>query len=161
MSTTAEWLTSLGMSEYAERFAENEIDIAVLRDLTDQDLKELGVSLGQRRLRRCRSDTGKLRNRTQHLPPMPERDTKLLEVVIGQVANNRGVNVALGKALRVLGHAERFYPIRNLLHRGPVAYASGWAVRGVYPTRHEIEGRFSAGLTFLPRFPATADKVIE
>ena len=49
MSTTAEWLTSLGMSEYAERFAENDIDIAVLRDLTDQDLKELGVSLGHRR----------------------------------------------------------------------------------------------------------------
>jgi len=49
MSKTAEWLTSLGMSEYAERFAENDIDIAVLRDLTDQDLKELGVSLGHRR----------------------------------------------------------------------------------------------------------------
>ena len=39
----------LGMSEYAERFAENDIDISVLRDLTDQDLKELGVSLGHRR----------------------------------------------------------------------------------------------------------------
>ena len=49
MSTTAEWLTSLGMSEYAERFAESDIDTSVLRDLTDQDLKELGVSLGHRR----------------------------------------------------------------------------------------------------------------
>jgi hypothetical protein len=37
------------MSEYAERFAENDIDTAVLRHLTDQDLKELGVSLGHRR----------------------------------------------------------------------------------------------------------------
>ncbi|HUH83419.1 MAG TPA: AAA family ATPase [Stellaceae bacterium] len=49
MSTTAEWLTSLGMSEYAERFAENRIDLSVLRDLTDQDLKDLGVVLGDRR----------------------------------------------------------------------------------------------------------------
>jgi hypothetical protein len=49
MSTIAEWLTSLGMSEYAERFAENDIDTSVLRHLTDQDLKELGVSLGHRR----------------------------------------------------------------------------------------------------------------
>jgi class 3 adenylate cyclase/predicted ATPase len=49
MSTTAEWLTSLGMSEYAQRFAENDIDTSVLRHLTDQDLKELGVSLGHRR----------------------------------------------------------------------------------------------------------------
>jgi SAM (Sterile alpha motif) domain-containing protein len=49
MSTIAEWLTSLGMSEYAERFAENRIDFSVLRDITDQDLKDLGVVLGDRR----------------------------------------------------------------------------------------------------------------
>jgi class 3 adenylate cyclase len=45
----SDWLEKLGMSEYAQRFAENDIDIAVLRHLTDQDLKELGVSLGHRR----------------------------------------------------------------------------------------------------------------
>jgi class 3 adenylate cyclase len=44
-----EWLASLGLSEYAQRFAENDIDVSVLRHLTDQDLKELGVSLGHRR----------------------------------------------------------------------------------------------------------------
>jgi class 3 adenylate cyclase len=44
-----EWLASLGLSEYAQRFAENDIDVAVLRHLTDQDLKEIGVSLGHRR----------------------------------------------------------------------------------------------------------------
>ena len=49
MQQIADWLTSLGMSEYAQRFAENDIDISVLRDLTDQDLKDLGVSLGHRR----------------------------------------------------------------------------------------------------------------
>jgi class 3 adenylate cyclase/predicted ATPase len=49
MSTTAEWLASLGLSEYGERFAENRIDLSVLRDLTDQDLKDLGVVLGDRR----------------------------------------------------------------------------------------------------------------
>src|ERR1700687_3092505 len=49
MSTTADWLKTLGMSEYAERFAENRIDFSVLRDLTDQDLKDLGVVLGDRR----------------------------------------------------------------------------------------------------------------
>ena len=49
MSTIADWLTSLGMSEYAQRFAENGIDISVLPDLTDQDLKDLGVLLGHRR----------------------------------------------------------------------------------------------------------------
>jgi SAM domain (Sterile alpha motif) len=44
-----EWLGILGMSEYAERFAENDVDLSVLPHLTDHDLKELGVSLGHRR----------------------------------------------------------------------------------------------------------------
>jgi uncharacterized protein YjiS (DUF1127 family) len=45
----ADWLDKLGMSEYAQRFAENRIDVSVLRDLTDQDLKDLGIVLGDRR----------------------------------------------------------------------------------------------------------------
>ena len=49
MATIAEWLASLGMSEYAQRFTENDIDTSVLRHLTDQDLKELGISVGHRR----------------------------------------------------------------------------------------------------------------
>jgi class 3 adenylate cyclase/predicted ATPase len=48
MQQIADWLKKLGMSEYAERFAENDLDMAVLPDLTDQHLKELGVSLGHR-----------------------------------------------------------------------------------------------------------------
>ena len=49
MQQIAEWLEKLGLPEYAQRFAANDIDWSVLRYLTDQDLKELGVSLGHRR----------------------------------------------------------------------------------------------------------------
>ena len=49
MRTIAEWLASLGLSEYAQRFAENYVDASVLPDLTDQDLADLGVPLGHRR----------------------------------------------------------------------------------------------------------------
>ena len=49
MQQIADWLESLGMSEYAQRFAENRIDFSVLPDLTDQDLKDIGVLLGHRR----------------------------------------------------------------------------------------------------------------
>ena len=48
MQQIADWLKTLGMPEYAQRFAENDIDIAVLPHLTDQHLKDLGVSLGHR-----------------------------------------------------------------------------------------------------------------
>jgi len=49
MQSIADWLKSLDMSEYAERFIENRVDVSVLPDLTDQDLKDLGVVLGDRR----------------------------------------------------------------------------------------------------------------
>ena len=48
MQQIAAWLETLGMSEYAERFAENRIDLSVLPDLTDQHLKDLGIALGDR-----------------------------------------------------------------------------------------------------------------
>src|SRR6516162_3001149 len=50
MQQIADWLQKLGLSQYAQRFAENDINFAILSDLTDQDFKELGVaSLGHRR----------------------------------------------------------------------------------------------------------------
>jgi class 3 adenylate cyclase len=49
MQQIANWLKSLGLGEYAQRFAENRIDASVLRDLTDQDLKKIGIPLGHRK----------------------------------------------------------------------------------------------------------------
>src|SRR5262245_42054314 len=49
MKGIAEWLASIGLGEYAQRFADNAIDLSVVRDLTEQDLKDLGVLLGHRR----------------------------------------------------------------------------------------------------------------
>jgi predicted ATPase/class 3 adenylate cyclase len=49
MTGIAEWLASIGLGEYAQRFGDNAIDLSVLRDLTEQDLKDLGVLLGHRR----------------------------------------------------------------------------------------------------------------
>ncbi|MGA2314585.1 MAG: adenylate/guanylate cyclase domain-containing protein [Xanthobacteraceae bacterium] len=49
MQQIADWLEKLGLAQYAQRFVENEIDVSVLRHLTDQDLKDIGVPLGHRR----------------------------------------------------------------------------------------------------------------
>jgi len=49
MQQIADWLEKLGLAEYAQRFADNAIDLSVIRDLTEQDLRELGVLLGHRR----------------------------------------------------------------------------------------------------------------
>ncbi|HEY6334299.1 MAG TPA: adenylate/guanylate cyclase domain-containing protein, partial [Alphaproteobacteria bacterium] len=44
------WLETLGLGQYARVFAENDIDFALLPNLTDADLRELGIgSLGHRK----------------------------------------------------------------------------------------------------------------
>jgi SAM domain (Sterile alpha motif)/Adenylate and Guanylate cyclase catalytic domain len=59
MQQIADWLKKLGMSEYTDRFVENHIDESIIRELTDQDLKDLGVvSLGHRRKMLRASDLG-------------------------------------------------------------------------------------------------------
>jgi class 3 adenylate cyclase/predicted ATPase len=45
----ADWLGRLDLGQYAQRFAENGIDVSVLPHLTDQDLKDIGLPLGHRR----------------------------------------------------------------------------------------------------------------
>jgi predicted ATPase/class 3 adenylate cyclase len=49
MLDVARWLAEQGLGHHAEAFAENGIAGDVLRDLTDADLKELGLNLGDRK----------------------------------------------------------------------------------------------------------------
>lgn len=48
-SNIQKWLDDLGCGKYGKVFAENEIDLDALAYLTDDDLREIGVSLGARR----------------------------------------------------------------------------------------------------------------
>jgi class 3 adenylate cyclase len=42
------WLRGIGLEQYAQTFHDNAIDADVLRDLTDEHLRELGLPLGAR-----------------------------------------------------------------------------------------------------------------
>ena len=54
------WLADLGMSEHIDAFVDNEVDAALLPELTNEDLKDLGVTkLGHRKA---------LRGYSGHLP---------------------------------------------------------------------------------------------
>jgi class 3 adenylate cyclase len=65
-----DWLNSLGLGEYASRFADNDIDFSILPDLTDQDLEKIGVaSLGHRR--RILRAIGELDGRPVAAAPVP------------------------------------------------------------------------------------------
>ena len=45
----AQWLNAIGLGQYEANFRDNKIDFDVLADLSDGDLQELGVPLGDRR----------------------------------------------------------------------------------------------------------------
>ena len=49
MQDIADWLKDLDLGQYIGVFAEHDIDMSVLRHLTDADLEKTGVSLGHRR----------------------------------------------------------------------------------------------------------------
>ena len=44
------WLEDLGLGKYAATFLENDVDLRALPHLTEADLRELGVSLGHRKI---------------------------------------------------------------------------------------------------------------
>ena len=44
MPDIASWLTRLGLDKYIESFTANEIDFDALRHLSEDDLKELGLT---------------------------------------------------------------------------------------------------------------------
>ena len=43
------WLADIGFEKYTEAFAENDIDFDVLKEIGDDELREIGVSLGDRK----------------------------------------------------------------------------------------------------------------
>jgi class 3 adenylate cyclase/tetratricopeptide (TPR) repeat protein len=49
MRDTGEWLEALNLGKYASVFEQNEIDLDALPEITDADLKELGLPVGPRR----------------------------------------------------------------------------------------------------------------
>jgi class 3 adenylate cyclase/predicted ATPase len=81
MQQVAEWLQNLGLGKYAQSFAENDISFSVLPDLTDQDLKELGVaSLGHRRqllraIAELKDGASRKTNLTADAVPLAPHDT--------------------------------------------------------------------------------------
>lgn len=71
MRTVRDWLTSIGLAQYAEAFETNEISMDLLGQVDDQMLKDMGVSVGGHRLR-IRNATAKL-----NAAPPPEKDASV------------------------------------------------------------------------------------
>ncbi len=83
-----------------------------------------GLRLGQGgRLSRDRRITGKLPDRAQHLQPVPERNTEVLEVLIGQLRQNVAVDFIVAECRFILAEAETSQPIPDIHGGAPTGSA--------------------------------------
>src|SRR3954454_20774115 len=66
MTPFGKWLAEIGLESYDPVFATNKIDFDVIRSLSDTDLRELGLALGDRK---------RLLQAVARLDPQPVTDT--------------------------------------------------------------------------------------
>ena len=80
------WLRGIGLEQYAQTFRDNAIDADVLRDLTDEHLRELGLPLGARlKLLRAVAALGISKQTLASLeitPPAPRTDAERRQVTV-------------------------------------------------------------------------------
>ena len=156
MQQIADWLNQLGMSEYTQRFVENGISLAALRHLTDQDLKDIGVLLGHRRI---------ILAAIQELERPPATQSTTVEVKPQDTAERRQVTVMFSDLVGSTALSARMDPedlrevisayqkcVAEIVHRfgGFVAkyMGDGVLVYFGYPQAHEddAERAVRAGL---------------
>ncbi len=145
MQQIADWLEKLGMSEYARRFADSDIDTSVLRDLTDQDLKELGVSLGHRR-KMLRA----IAELADAAPTSPK--PALTEPKPQDTAERRQVTVMFSDLVGSTALSARMDPedLREVISAYQKCVAES---RPPWRLRSEVHGRRRADLLWLPAGP--------
>lgn len=137
------WLEKLGLAKYADLFAANEIEIATLPHLKEDDLKELGVPMGPRKallaaiaalepddLERLETPRAPVEGERRQLTVMfvdlvgsTALSTKLDVEMLRDVLT-RYQNVVAGEIARYEGHVARFMGDGVLVYFG-------------YPTAHE------------------------
>ena len=154
MHDIAAWLEELELDEYQEVFAANAVDFRALPHLTEEDLKELGVLLGHRRI--LLAAIASLRNTEPERPdgevtaePLPhgEAERRQVTVMFVDLAGSTELserldpedlhdlirsyqNLVAGEVTRFEGHVAKFMGDGVLVYFG-------------YPTAHEDDAERS------------------
>lgn len=88
MADIRQWLKALGLAEYADEFEDNAVDLRTLPLLSEDDLKELGVKLGHRRI--IQQAVSALQGQDAEIP---RQDAKTPTVLEGGDAERRQLTV--------------------------------------------------------------------
>ena len=102
-----------GQRRRADQVGEHHRDLAALGSI-------VRLRFNQRRLRRHRNGTGKLRNRFQQLLAMAERrDANVLEIVVGQPAQHLAVDIVGAEHLGILVETDPSEPTVDVQVQSP------------------------------------------
>ncbi len=92
----ASWLRGLGLEQYEQAFRENAIDADVLSDLTDADLRQLGILLGHRkRLLKAIAKLGRTANRSDSSAAEPVAERRQLTVMFVDLVGSTALSSRL------------------------------------------------------------------
>jgi len=168
MTDLQHWLEKIGLAQYADLFAENDIDWEILPELTEHDLEKLGVSLGHRKKlikaiqAACNSLQAPNRSVDPRLPPaaIHGAERRHLTVLFCDLVGSTSLSARLDpedlrKILyefqRCCGDSIRRYDghIARLMGDGVLAYFG-------FPTAHEddAERAVKAALEIVESLPA-------
>ncbi len=145
-----EWLKRLGLSRYAELFAQNEVDLEVLPDLTEEDLKDLQIPLGHRKkllkgIAILRDDSGAVDDRSKPAAaqpvPRPEAERRQLTVMFCDLVDSTALSARIDpEDLQVVIRAYQETCARVIARYG--GYVAKYMGDGIlvyfgYPQAHE------------------------
>ena len=155
MTDVAAWLKELGLERYEPAFRESEITIAVLPELTEADLKELGLPLGPRKLLLRAIASLTTRSAAEPTPASTttsrEAERRQLTLLFCDLVGSTELSAQLD--LEDFGQVIRAYqaPARAWSSAGAVTSPSTWAMAcwpisaGPWRTRTTPSGRFARG----------------
>jgi class 3 adenylate cyclase len=170
MGELDQWLQRLGLEQYADLFAAQGVDFRLLPSLTDQDLKDLGLPLGPRRIvLRATRQAAK-----DQLDPIPHRagghhpaERRQLTVMFCDLANSTALSARLDPEdfRELLAMYQQACSVAIQLYQGYIARCVGDGILAYfgYPVAHEDEAdrAVRAGLAVveaITRLGATAGK---
>jgi len=146
MSELARWLERLGLQQYAELFAVHGVDMEVLPNLTDRDLRDLGLPLGPRRtILRTIEKRPTIAALNASAPTRTTRpaERRQLTVMFCDLANSTALSGLLDpEDLReVLGAYQEACSVAIRLYQGHIARCIGDGILAYfgYPIAHEDE----------------------
>jgi class 3 adenylate cyclase/tetratricopeptide (TPR) repeat protein len=117
MTPFAKWLAEIGLGSYAVVFASNKIDFDVIRSLSDADLRELGLALGDRK--RLLQAVAKLGGQTAPDSSIPQTAAAPpRETAVSHPGERRQLTVMFCDLVGSTALSEKLDPeeLRSLLH---------------------------------------------